>query len=84
MTAKKANGTKENKTVETEATDQPAAPDLTVNDLLALRSIIDVASQRGSFKPTEMSTVGQTYEKLDKFLKAIEDSQKTDQEETES
>ena len=53
-----------------EATEQQA-PDLTVTDLQALKSIIDVASQRGAFKPNEMMTVGQTYNKLDAFLGAV-------------
>ena len=53
-----------------EATGQQA-PDLTVTDLQALKSIIDVASQRGAFKPNEMMTVGQTYNKLDAFLGAV-------------
>ena len=46
-------------------------PDLTVQDLQALKSIIDVASQRGAFKPNEMMTVGQTYSKLEAFLGAV-------------
>ena len=56
------------------ATETPAAqqgPDLTVQDLQALKSIIDVASQRGAFKPNEMMTVGQTYSKLEAFLGAV-------------
>ena len=40
-----------------------AAPDLTVQDLQAIKSIIDVASTRGAFRPNEMMTVGQTYNK---------------------
>ena len=53
----------------------PAAPqedpntvDLTLNDLAALKSIIDVASNRGAFKPNEMVAVGSVYTKLEKFL----------------
>lgn len=46
-------------------------PDLTVQDLQALKSIIDVASQRGAFRPNEMMTVGQTYSKLEQFLNAV-------------
>ncbi len=46
-------------------------PDLTVQDLQALRSIIDVASSRGAFKPNEMTAVGTVYTKLDTFLKAV-------------
>lgn len=53
----------------------PAAPaqdetvvDLTLNDLAALKSIVDVASSRGAFKPNEMVTIGSVYNKLEKFL----------------
>ena len=54
---------------------QSTAPDLTVQDLTALKSIIDVASQRGAFKPNEMMTVGQTYTKLETCLNAVSQSQ---------
>jgi hypothetical protein len=54
---------------------QPAAEqepvELTINDLNALKAIIDVASSRGAFKPTEMVAVGQTYTKLAGFLEAV-------------
>jgi hypothetical protein len=55
------------------ATEGPVqqGPDLTVQDLQSLKSIIDVASQRGAFKPNEMMTVGQTYTKLEQFLNAV-------------
>ena len=65
-------------TVEEAVTQQPTeaqGPDLTVQDLQALKSIIDVASQRGSFKPNEMMTVGQTYSKLETFLNAVAQQQ---------
>jgi hypothetical protein len=66
----------ETNATEVETTEQPVtteaqAPDLTVQDLQALKSIIDVASQRGAFKPNEMMTVGQTYGKLEAFLGAV-------------
>lgn len=51
--------------------EQAQGPDLTVQDLNALKSIIDVASQRGAFKPNEMMTVGQAYNKLEAFLEAV-------------
>ena len=54
---------------------QPQGPDLTVQDLQAIKSIIDVASQRGAFKPGEMVTVGQTYNKLEAFLAAVSQNQ---------
>lgn len=45
--------------------------DLTINDLNAMKSIIDVASSRGAFKPAEMMTVGQVYNKLNNFLASV-------------
>lgn len=51
--------------------DAPATPDLTVNDLQALRTIIDVASQRGTFKANELASVGQVYNRLEAFLNHI-------------
>ena len=43
-------------------------PELTVNDLNAMKVIIDIASSRGAFKPNEMVAVGQTYTNLTTFL----------------
>jgi len=45
--------------------------DLTINDLNAMKVIIDIASSRGAFKPNEMVAVGQTYTKLTTFLDAV-------------
>lgn len=59
--------TDEVNTQEAEQTQQDQAS-LTLNDLAALKSIIDVASSRGAFKPNEMVTVGQAYTKLITFL----------------
>ena len=53
---------------------QPAAqtaPDLNLNDLAALRSVVDVASQRGAFKAAELESVGKIYNKLNNFLEAV-------------
>ena len=44
------------------------AADLNINDLNAMKVIIDIASSRGAFKPNEMVAVGQTYTKLTAFL----------------
>lgn len=57
-------------TAQSQAPAQPSA-ELTVQDLNALKQIIDVASQRGTFKPSEMVVVGQTYNKLEAFLAAV-------------
>lgn len=53
-----------------EPTQQPGA-DLNVNDLAALRSIIDVATQRGAFKAAELEAVGKAYNKLNSFLESV-------------
>ena len=62
--------------VEQEAVQPPDAPkaesnELTINDLNAMKVIIDIASSRGAFKPNEMVAVGQTYNKLSTFLDAV-------------
>jgi hypothetical protein len=65
---------KEKTPVEPEVTETgtpEAQAELTVQDLSAIKQIIDVASQRGAFKPSEMMTVGQTYNKLESFLNAV-------------
>lgn len=54
---------------------KPEAADLTVQDLNVIKSIIDVASQRGAFKANEMQAVGTTYNKLEAFLNIIQAQQ---------
>jgi len=50
---------------------QDAAAELNINDLNAMKVIIDIASSRGAFKPNEMTAVGQTYTKLTNFLEQV-------------
>lgn len=54
-----------------EAAPQAQGPDLNVNDLAALRNIIEVATQRGAFKATELEAVGKVFNKLNSFLEAV-------------
>jgi hypothetical protein len=56
-----------------------AGADLTINDLNAMKTIIDIASQRGAFKPNEMVAVGTTYNKLATFLDTVAAQQKAQQ-----
>lgn len=49
--------------------------DLNINDLNAMRMIIDLAASRGAFKPGEMAVVGQTYNKLTSFLNTVQKQQ---------
>lgn len=52
-------------------TQKADANELTINDLNAMKVIIDIASSRGAFKPNEMTVVGQTYTKLSTFLESV-------------
>jgi len=81
------SNTQTEQTVEQPTIQQPqAAPqangaaeepvELTVNDLAALKQIIDVATARGAFRPQEMVPVGTTYGKLEKFLAVVAQQQK--------
>ncbi len=56
--------------------EQPQTPevppaDLNISDLLALKSIVEVATQRAAFKPNELEGVGRTYNKLSNFLESV-------------
>jgi hypothetical protein len=55
---------------ETTAEQQPKAPSLGVQDLVTIAQIIQIATQRGAWKPEELSTVGLAYDKLIAFLDA--------------
>ena len=44
---------------------------ITVQDLDALRNIIDLASTRGAFRANELADVGLIYNKLSQFLEAV-------------
>ena len=41
---------------------------LTLEDIKSMMGIIDLCSQRGTFKPNEFKAVGEFYEKLSSFL----------------
>ena len=59
---------------EQETSSQPetkTTPDLNLNDLAALRSILEVAVSRGAFKALELEAVGKTFNKLNSFLESV-------------
>lgn len=64
---------------ETQAPAQEApaneAPNLSVNDLGAVASVIDLAVQRGAFKAAEAKQVGEIYERVSNFVKFIQEQQ---------
>ncbi len=51
---------------------QQESTDLNINDLNGMKTIIDLASSRGTFKPNEMMAVGQIYMKLSNFLASVQ------------
>lgn len=71
--------------VETQNAQQETAQqnvELTINDLAALRSVIDVAAQRGTFKANEMTAVGTIYNKLNGFLEQVSKQAEAQKEQT--
>ena len=63
-------------------TPQAQPPALTVADLRNVRTIIDISSSRGAFRGAELKSIGEVYDKLDTFLKAIDakaEEQKTEE-----
>lgn len=57
--------------VDTSAGQPSAGADLNISDLAAIKSIIDVATQRGAFRAPELEAVGKTYNKLSTFLETV-------------
>jgi len=56
---------------ENASTQGQATAELNLNDLAALKSIIDVATQRGAFRANELEAVGKLYNKLTSFLDTV-------------
>jgi len=48
-----------------------SAPELTITDLINIRSIVDVAVRRGAFGAAEVSAVGAAFDRLNTFLNAV-------------
>jgi len=44
---------------------------ITITDLVSIRSVINMAAERGAFKAEEMLEVGTVYTKLSNFLEAV-------------
>jgi len=63
----------------TQAQAQANPNDLNIQDLATMKGIIDIASERNAFKPNEMAAVGIVYNKLDLFLRNVEEQQKAAQ-----
>jgi hypothetical protein len=62
-----------------ENTTQSAAPQLSIQDLQNLRAVIDLAVRRGAFGASEVSSVGQVFDRLNAFLIAVAPDSTTNQ-----
>lgn len=60
--------------------EQPTGAELNVSDLNSIKSIVDIATQRGAFKANELEAVGKTYNKLVAFLENIQKQAQAKQE----
>jgi len=52
-----------------------AAPSVTVNDLVNIYNIIDLASKRGAFQANELSSVGAVANKVKEFVGHVQAAQ---------
>lgn len=46
-------------------------PELSINDLLQVRAVLELAVRRGAFQANEVSTIGKIYDRLNDFLNAV-------------
>jgi hypothetical protein len=52
-------------------TTAPAAPELSIQDLVNLRAVVDLAVRRGAFGASEVSSVGMVFDRVNAFLTAV-------------
>jgi hypothetical protein len=48
-----------------------AQPQITINDLIVIKELVDVACSRGAFRADEMTSIGEVYDKLTAFLNTV-------------
>jgi hypothetical protein len=61
---------------ETAAPEETVLPSVTVNDLVNVYNIIDLASKRGAFQANELSSVGAVANKVKSFVDHVQAAQK--------
>lgn len=71
MAENEVTNEKQNEAADSQPAPQQTSADLNVSDLSAIKSIIDVATQRGAFRAAELESVGKIYNKLTAFLESI-------------
>lgn len=58
-----------------EAMEGPQAESISLNDLASLMQVVELASTRGAFRASELSTVGALFDRLNGFLTAVQAQQ---------
>jgi len=69
--AKKEEATEEVKQESQPEAQMSQAPQLTVQDMITLKSAIELGSQRGAWRANELTAVGTVYERLSAFIQSI-------------
>ena len=54
-----------------EQTQTTAQPEFSISDLQNLRAIVDLSAKRGTFNGSELTAVGQVFDRLNAFLNAV-------------
>jgi len=67
----KTSEVKEEVKQESQPEQQEQAQPLTVQDLVTLKSAIELGTQRGAWRANELSAVGQVYERLSLFVASL-------------
>jgi len=49
--------------------------DITIQDLVSVVNIINLMSERGAFKASELSSVGIIYDRITKFINTVQTTQ---------
>jgi hypothetical protein len=57
---------------------------LSINDIMLLKQIVEVASSRGAFRADELSTVGEVYNKVTAWLQSVTPEESEEETEEES
>lgn len=50
--------------------------EITIADLIAIKSIIDLSAGRGAFQGSELSAIGEVYDKLSYFIDSFDEQMK--------
>ena len=58
-----------------EAAEQQTSPMISLQDLATTLGLLNIAIKRGAYEPTELETVGQTFNKLQTFLQSQAEAQ---------